>query len=42
MARSRIIAGLKDAVRYSRGDHSRGKKTIVPGPASARCSLNQE
>jgi putative transcriptional regulator len=32
MARSKIIAGLKDAVRYSRGDHSRGKRTIVPVP----------
>lgn len=32
MARSNIIAGLKEAVRYSRGDSSRGKKTIVPVP----------
>ncbi len=32
MARSKIIAGLKDAVRYSGGDSSRGKKSVVPVP----------
>jgi putative transcriptional regulator len=28
--KSKIIAGLKDAVRYARGDHSRGSVTVVP------------
>jgi putative transcriptional regulator len=32
MARSKIISGLKDAVRYARGDASKGKKTVVPVP----------
>ena len=33
MARkSKIITGLKDAVRYSRGDHSHGKATTINVP----------
>jgi putative transcriptional regulator len=39
MARkSKIIAGLKDAVRYSRGDLSRGKvyRVAVPHPVDVR------
>jgi putative transcriptional regulator len=33
MARkSKIITGLKDAVRYSRGDHSRGNTSTVSVP----------
>ena len=44
MARSKIIAGLKDAVRYSRGDHSLGKKTTVavPNPLDVRSIRNRE
>jgi putative transcriptional regulator len=39
MARkSKIIAGLKDAVRYARGDHSRGRayRVEVAGPVDVR------
>jgi putative transcriptional regulator len=44
MARSKIIAGLKDAVRYSRGDHSRGKvtKIAVPHPLDVQAIRNRQ
>jgi putative transcriptional regulator len=42
--KSKIIAGLKDAVRYSRGDHSRGKASVVsvPHPLDVRAIRNRQ
>ena len=41
MARSKIITGLKEAVKYSRGDKSRGKSTMVNVPVVERCSWHK-
>jgi putative transcriptional regulator len=42
--KSKIIAGLKDAVRYARGDRSRGAATVVsvPHPLDVRAIRNRQ